>query len=521
MMRSLLGTILAVTLASCAASGSYVGPTPAWVADTSSFTPGGPPRVRSVADAYQGVADKIIAAARADRGAYDKLAHLTDKIGHRLAGSAALDKAIAWAAQAMTDDGLTVRTEKVMVPHWQRGREEAVMIGPTSRALRVLGLGGTVSTPEGGLAAPVIVVHDWKELDVRRNELLGRIVLFNVPMPAWSAEHGSGYGAVVDYRWDAASRAARYGAAAVLVRSLTARSLDTPHTGSMGYDKDAPRIPAASITIEDAELIDRLASKGAVQIRLRLESQMHPDAPSANVIGELRGHELPDEIVLIGAHLDSWDVGQGAHDDGAGVVAMMQALATLKRLGLTPRRTIRVVLFTNEENGLRGGKAYAKDHEAELANHVAALEADMGGFAPTGFGISHKDPEAATRGRDRLADIAMLLRTLGATTVDLGGGGADISPMKSAGVPQISLDVDNRTYFDYHHTTADTLDKVKPQDLADMAAATAVFAYVVADMPGRLDAPLSSAAPALSSPSQPAAASLPLVPAPQKPPLPF
>ncbi len=483
--------LILAALASCSTP-SYVGPTPAWVADTSSFTPGGPASKRSIADEYREVADKIIATARADRAAYDKLAHLTDKIGHRLAGSAALDKAIVWAAQAMTDDGLTVRTEKVMVPHWQRGREEAVMIAPTPRALKVLGLGGTVSTPEGGLAAHVVVVHDWKELDAKRHDLLGRIVLFNVPMPAWSAEHGSGYGDVVEYRWSAASRAARYGAAAVLVRSVTAHSLDTVHTGSMGYDKDAPRIPAASITVEDAELIDRLASTGAVQIRLRLESQQLPDAPSANVIGELRGRERPEEIVLIGAHLDSWDVGQGAHDDGAGVVAMMQALATLKRMNLVPRRTIRVVLFTNEENGLRGGKAYAKDHEAELANHVAALEADMGGFAPTGFGISHKDPQAAARGRDRLADIATLLRSIGATQVDLDGGGADISPMKPAGVPQISLNVDNRTYFDYHHTSADTLDKVKPQDLADMAAATAVFAYVVADLPDRIDAPLST-----------------------------
>src|SRR6185503_14732799 len=209
---------------------------------------------------------------------------------------------------------------------------------------------------------------------------------------------------------------------------------------------------------------------------------------SANVIGELRGRDLPDEIVLLGAHIDSWDVGQGAHDDGAGVVTMMQALRTLKALNLTPRRTIRVVLFTNEENGLKGGKGYAKDHEAELANHVAAMESDSGGFAPTGFGVSHADPEAAKRARTRLADIASLLSSVRATRVDGEGGGADISPMKSAGVPQISLDVDNRTYFDYHHTRADTLDKVNAQDLSDMTAAAAVFAYVVADLPDRIDA---------------------------------
>jgi hypothetical protein len=479
--------LAALLLVSCSSAGGFSGPTPAWVSDTSSFKPA-TSVAPSLADQYRDVAAKIIATARADRGAYDKLAHLTDKIGHRLAGSAALDKAIAWAAQAMTDDGLTVRTEPVMVPHWERGREDATLLAPVSRPLHVLGLGGSEPTPDGGLAAQVVVVHDWKELEAKKHELLGRIVLFNTPMPAWSHEHGSGYGTAVEYRWDAASRAAKHGAAAVLVRSVTARSLDTPHTGSMGYDKDAPKIPAASITIEDAELLDRLASKGVTQMRLRLESKWHPDAQSANVIGELRGHEKPDEIVLLGAHIDSWDVGQGAHDDGAGVVAMMQALRTLKALDLVPRRTIRVVLFTNEENGLRGGKGYASAHEAELSKHVAALEADSGGFAPTGFGISHVDPEAEKRARARLAEVASLLRPLRATQVDIGGGGADISPMKSAGVPQISLDVDNRTYFDYHHTSADTLDKVNPQDLADMAAATAVFAYVVADLPDRIDA---------------------------------
>ena len=493
-----------LALAACAPVGSYGAPTPAWVADTSTtFAPGARSGVAlpSLSEQYKDVAAKIIAAARADRGAYDKLSHLTDKIGHRLAGSQALDKAIAWAAQAMTDDGLTVRTEPVMVPHWQRGREDAHIIAPISRPLRVLALGGSVSTPEGGIAAPVVVVHDWKELEARKRDVVGRIVVFNVAMPAWSEEHGSGYGETVEYRSRAASRAGRLGAAAVLVRSVTAHSLDTPHTGAMGYDNDAPKIPAASITVEDAGLLDRLASKGAVQLRLRIESEMKPDAPSANVIGELRGHEKPDEIVLIGAHIDSWDVGQGAHDDGAGVVTMMQALATLKRLNLTPRRTIRVVLFTNEENGLRGAKEYAKAHASELPNHVAALEADSGGFAPTGFGVGHQDPEAAKRARDRLADLASLLADLRATRVDLGGGGADISPMKSAGVPQLSLDVDNRTYFDYHHTAADTLDKVKAEDLADMAAAVAVFAYVVADMPDRLDA-----APIVTRSLEPAAA---------------
>jgi Zn-dependent M28 family amino/carboxypeptidase len=307
-------------------------------------------------------------------------------------------------------------------------------------------------------------------------------------MPAWTEAHGSGYGETVQYRGNGASRAAKYGAVAALVRSVTARSLSTPHTGAMRYDAELPKIPTASISVEDSELLDRLAKKGPVTIYLRLDTQTFPDAESANVIGELRGSELPDEYVVIGAHLDSWDVGQGAQDDGAGVVTMMQTLKTLKTLGLTPRRTIRVVLFTNEENGLRGGKAYAADHAAELAKTVLALESDSGGFAPRGFEVAHKDADAANRATSRVADIATLLHSFGATRVETSsGGGADISPMQAAGVPALGLDVDGRLYFDYHHTEADTLDKVQPQDLADMVAATAVLAFVVADMPGRVD----------------------------------
>lgn len=488
MTRPLALALLVV--AGCAPSGGYVGPLPGWVGDTTTFVRPAP-ATPSIAAQYGAVAAKIIAAARESKPgpAYVKLAELTDTIGHRLAGSAALDKAIAWSAAVMKADGLDVRTEAVMVPHWKRGAESAAIVAPVERPLTVLGLGGSVPTPREGILAPIVVVRSWEELEQKRDKVKGAIVVYNVPMPAWTAEHGSGYGTAVAFRWSGASRAARLGALAVLVRSATTRSLSTPHTGSLGYDADAPKIPAGSLTIEDAELLDRLAAKGAVSVRLRLESQTLPDAPSANVIGELRGSDKPEEIVVLGAHLDSWDVGQGAHDDGAGCVVMMQALATLKQLGLTPRRTIRVVLFTNEENGLRGGKGYAQQHAAELGKTVLALEADSGGFAPTGFGVSHEDADAATRVRDRLATIASLLGDVGATTVELGGGGADISPMKSAGVPQVGLYVDSRSYFDYHHTAADTLDKVRPADLADMVAATAVLAYVVADLPGRVDAP--------------------------------
>jgi carboxypeptidase Q len=472
----------AAVLVSCARP-TYEGALPAWINDTTSIEPA---TSSPLATKYKAAADKIITHARADRGAYAKLAELTDKIGARLAGSAALDRAIDWAAKTMKDDGLDVRTEKVMVPHWSRGTEMASITKPVARDLHLLALGGSVATPRGGITAPVVVVHNWDELDQKREQVKGAIVVYNVPMPAWSEEHGSGYGETVQYRGAGASRAAKYGAVAALVRSVTARSLSTPHTGAMRYDNDAPKIPAASLSVEDSELLDRLAKQGPVSIYLRLDTQTFPDAESANVIGELKGSELPDEIVVIGAHLDSWDVGQGAQDDGAGVVTMMQTLKTLKALGLTPRRTIRVVLFTNEENGLRGGRAYAEAHAKDKT--VLALESDSGAFKPVGFNVAHKDPEAAKRTRGRVAEIASLLHSMGATRVEQSsGGGADIGPLQAAGVPALGLDVDGRYYFDYHHTEADTLDKVKPEDLADMVAVTAVLAFVVADMPGRVD----------------------------------
>jgi carboxypeptidase Q len=481
---------------------------PAWVAETRPFgtasapaasapavpsaaaAPGAPASAAAatISDRYRETVDKIVTTARADRDAYKKLAYLTDHIGNRLSGSAALDHAIAWAAQAMKDDGHTVRTDAVMVPHWVRGVEAAELTAPISRPLRVLGLGGTVATPKSGITAPVIVIHDWADLDARRDAVKGAIVLYDVAMPKWTEDKGSGYGETVQYRGRGASRAARYGAVAILMRSVTAHSLRTPHTGAMDYEEGVPKIPAVAVTVEDSTLIARLAAEGPVTLHLRVDDQLLPDVRSANVIGELRGRERPDEIVVIGGHIDSWDVGQGAHDDGAGAVTMMQALTTLRKLGLAPRRTVRVVLFTNEENGLRGGRAYAKDHAAELPSTVLAVESDSGGFAPRGFSVQAR-PEVADRIRARVAELASLLAPLGATRVILGHGGADIGPMVASGVPTIGLDTDGRTYFDIHHTDADTLDKVDPAALADDVAAVAALAYVVADLPDRLDAP--------------------------------
>ena len=491
---------VALALAACPSPAGTVAPTPAWIGDTSTtFQPGGQARAAAPAAAgtaasspiardYAEAAAKIIAAARADRAAYAKLAHLTDRIGSRLSGSAALERAIAWAVQAMKDDGHDARTEPVTVPHWVRGLERAAITAPVERPLVVLGLGGTVPTPRGGLTAPVVVVRSWDELEQKADRVRGAIVLYDVAMPAWDEEKGSGYGEVAQFRGRGPSRAAKLGAVGVLVRSVTAQSLRTPHTGALRYDPEQPKIPAAAVTTEDSALIARLAAQGPVTVRMQLEPQLLPDAQSANVIGELRGRERPDEVVVIGAHIDSWDVGQGAHDDGAGCVEVMQAITILRKLGLKPRRTIRVVLFTNEENGLAGARAYAKAHEGELGRTVLAVETDAGGFAPRGFSVEAK-PEIAPRVLARAAQIAALLGSVGPIKVSAGGSGADLSPMMPSGVVGLGLVTAGRRYFDYHHTEADTLDKVDPAELADGVAALAVLAYVAADLPDRLDAP--------------------------------
>ena len=329
-----------------------------------------------------------------------------------------------------------------------------------------------------------------RALDAER--VKGRIVLFNRAMVAGSEIQG--YGKTADQRTRGASEAARRGAVASIVRSVGTLDARLVHTGAVTYEKDAPRIPAAAITAEDADLIARLSEAGtAPAVRLRLGCRTLPDARSHNVVADLRGRERPDEVVLIGAHLDSWDLGTGAHDDGAGVVMVMDALRVLKTLGLVPRRTIRGVLFMNEENGLRGGKAYAADHAAELPRHVAAMEADSGGFPPLGFNAN-----VDAGGLEALRAVAAALAPVGATRIRAGGGGADISEMKPARVPLIGLDVESARYFDWHHTPADTLDKVEPAALARGTAAMAAMAYLLAEMPETLPRPVPSPSPSPS-----------------------
>ena len=435
-------------------------------------TPLPPPTVKI--EPYRAATARIIGAALTSDRAYSRLAHLTDHIGNRLSGSQNLERAIEWAITEMKQDRLdNVRTEKVMVPHWVRGEESLEMLSPKPRKLSMLGLGNSIGTPPEGITAEAVVVRDFAELDKIGEGARGKIVVYNVPFTT--------YGATVTYRLQGASRAARYGAVAALVRSITPVSLQTPHTGAMNYDAAQPKIPVAAITIESAELLERMNHRGdKPTVRLKMEAKFLPDAESANVIAELKGTERPGEIVLISGHFDSWDVGQGAHDDGGGCIVAWEAARLLKELGLRPRRTIRVVLYTNEENGLRGGNAYRDAHRAELSKHVLAIESDSGVFRPEGFGLAATAPLQV---RSNLQEIAKLLSGIGADGIAATGGGADIGPIMREGVVGASLDVEGSRYFDIHHTPADTLDKVNPQELALCVATMAVMAYVVADMP--------------------------------------
>jgi hypothetical protein len=440
-----------------------------------------------LSERYREIAARILDAAQTDSRAYAKLEYLCDRIGNRLSGSPALERAGRWAAETMSADGLDARLEAVTVPVWVRGRESATLVAPRERKLHMLGLGNSAGTPPGGITAEVVTVRDFDDFVSLGDSVRGKIVLYTAHMPGYDEEKGAGYGETVKFRVAGPSAAAEAGAVAVLVRSVTAKSLQSPHTGTLRYDPKQPKIPAAALTTEDADFVSRLVSSGEkVNVRLEMEAHFAPDAQSANVIGELRGSELPDEVVVFGGHIDSWDVGQGAQDDGGACCAIMESLRLLKSLGLRPRRTIRAVLFTNEENGAAGGRAYAERHLAEMPNHVAAIEADSGIFRPIGFGSPKAEDERGARVNARLAEVLALLEPIGASRRKDGGGGADIGPMAVHGVPQIGFDVDGRTYFDFHHTEADTLDKVAKPDLDLCVAALATVVYVIADMPERL-----------------------------------
>ncbi len=423
----------------------------------------------------QQIADQLISTATNSEFAYNHLALLCDKFGPRFSGTTNLEAAIDWVLAEMKRDGLqNVRGEEVMVPHWVRGEESAELLSPRPHKMAMLGLGGSIATPPEGITAEVLVVKSFADLSNRVSEAKGRIVLFNEPFMK--------YHDTVAIRTRGAMEAAKAGAVASLIRSVTPHSLHTPHTGNMRYTNSLPKLPHAAITVEDADLLQRMSDRREkIVVRLKMNAKTLPDAKSRNVIAELVGREKSEEIILISGHIDSWDVGQGAMDDGGGCVAAWEAIRLMHEMGLRPRRTIRVVLWTNEENGIAGAKAYREAHQKELANHVLAIECDDGVFKPTSFAFNGS--AAAT---NQVNEVAKLLQKIAPMQITSGAGGADISQLESDGMPLMDLIVDSSKYFWYHHTHADTISVIDRDELNQCVAALAVMSYAIADAPERL-----------------------------------
>ncbi len=432
-------------------------------------------------------------AALKDDYAYQQTAHLTDSIGPRLAGSAQAAGAVEYVAEELRKLGLEVSLEKVTVPHWVRGEEHAELVTypgqvpGTQQKIVVTALASlNNATPPEGITAEIVVVNSFAELAaLPREKVVGKIVVFNEPFDHQMAAAGfalAAYGEAVAYREGGRAAAARQGAAAALVRSAGNADFRLAHTGETGYDPKLPAIPAGCITTEDAELMARLAAQGPVQLHLVLTPKLLPDVTSYNVVADLKGSEHPEQVVIVSGHLDSWDLGTGALDDAAGVAVAMETAQLLKQLHLQPKRTIRVVAWMAEETGIFGGKAYARQHAAEVADHFAAIETDLGAGHPVGINISGDEAMVGL-----LQPVAGVLQTSGAGVVRLSDEtGADIIPLSVAGVPTFSPIQDTRRYFDYHHTAADTLDKIEPRELRENAAVVAVLAYALATMDGKL-----------------------------------
>jgi carboxypeptidase Q len=422
--------------------------------------------------------------------AYRRAAFLTNNIGPRLSGSAQANRAVEYVADEMRKAGLEVRLQRIMVPHWVRGTETGDIVdfigmaAGTTQKLTLAALGGSIATPAQGLTAEVVVVKDFDELAaLGRSRVAGKIVLFNNKFDAQLADAGmalAAYGQAVQYRFGGAMAAARLGAVGVLVRSAGASQNRLVHTGSMGYDPAVTKIPGAAVSFEDAETIAHLTAMGRVRVRMVLTPQTLPDAPSYNVLAELKGAEKPDEIVVVGGHLDSWDLGTGALDNAAGVAVAMQVGFIVKLLKLRPKRTIRFIAYMNEENGGVGGRAYAENQQSLLDKHFAAIECDLGASHPLGFRFSGK-PEALPF----LQPLSRILAEQGASQVQhqiQGGVGADTAMLTQGGVPSFAPLFDQRKYFSYHHTAADTFDKIDPRELAELGSVVAVLAYGLANL---------------------------------------
>jgi len=436
--------------------------------------------------AYEADARALVRTALAEGRAYERLVELVEAAPHRLAGSPGGAAAVEWARQAMLELGLeNVRLEPVQAVHWERGDVGRVtLVEPPEFAgeeLPMLALGGSVATPEHGLVAEVVVVDSVDACRELGEEARGKLVLFNGRFDPGLVHTFSGYGDAVRQRSRGPSAAASMGAVGALVRSITPNLDDVPHTGGLSYASDQPKIPAAAISTNAAARIAALVDAGrTVKVHFAQNPRSFPDVPTFNVVGELVGREKPEQVVVVGGHLDAWDVGQGAHDDGAGCVHALEAARLLQAFG-PPRRTLRVVLYANEENGLRGGTTYVREHADELEQHLMALESDSGGFTPRGF-ETNASAEANPGARLVLETVAELLAFAGAGTILDGGGGADIGPLRPHGVVTVGYEPDSQRYFDLHHTHEDTLDKVSPRELHLGAGVIAALLRVVTDM---------------------------------------
>lgn len=401
------------------------------------------------------------------------LRELTKGVGSRLSGSPGAAKAVEWGVKRMKDLGFeNVHLVPCKVPHWVRGNAESVSmrIGDRKIQLSACALGGSVATPGSGITSQVIEVRSLREAAALGGRAKGKIIFYNRPFDPTLVNTFAAYGGAVDQRSQGATVAAKVGAVGVLVRSMTLSQDDAPHTGAMNYQDGIKKIPAAALSSRAANLLNASLKRGPVAVHMKLNCQTLPDADSASVVGEIRGTTLPDEIIVMGGHLDSWDLGEGAHDDGAGIVQSMEALSILKRLHMAPKRTIRVVLFMNEENGLRGGTSYAEVKKAE--RHVAAIESDAGGFAPRSFGMTGSESQLS-----KIQSWLPDLKTVGIERVDKGGGGADIGPLGPSGTVLIGLVPEGQRYFDVHHSRNDVFEAVHPRELQLGAIAMAMLAW--------------------------------------------
>ncbi|XP_072855256.2 carboxypeptidase Q isoform X1 [Pogona vitticeps] len=427
---------------------------------------------------YSEIAKKIINLAvygSAQNRSYERLALFVDIIGPRMSGSRNLELAIQYMHKALMKDGLeNVHLEPVKIPHWERGEESAMIMQPLNHSIAVLGLGGSIGTPPEGITAEVLVVTSFDELHQKAQEAQGKIVVYN--------QHYVSYGETVLYRVRGAVEAAKVGAKASLIKSITPLSINSPHTGMQAYETDVPKIPTACISVEDAELMARMSSRGTkIVVTLKMGAKTYPDADSFNIVAEIIGSKYPEQVVLVSGHLDSWDVGQGAMDDGGGAFISWEALSLIKDLGLRPKRTLRLVLWTAEEQGGVGAEQYYKLHKENISNFNIVMESDEGTFMPTGLAFT-----GSNSARSIIKEVMKLLKPINVTKVYENGEGTDINYWIHDGVPGASLRDDITKYFWFHHTQGDTMTVQNPSEMNLCAAVWTVVSYVIADMDEKL-----------------------------------